>query len=198
MALWFAASLLLCLISLAGARYVEGPAWVDCLMATGALAGLALALALGLALRRVMKPTSWLAAAALVLALAAALARSSLLAQLAHAPESALVTIDFPRMALACSTVVWGALALVWGALAVSDGWERARAAARHGGKRGRGWAIIAAAAVAVSLSLYSVAPLGSLLGVKLNHWTLLGLCGLAGLAYAIGQVTRRLKKKST
>jgi len=181
-----AASLLSALVALALARYLDPPYWVDALLATGALAGLSLALALGLILRRLSR--RWLIISSLVLALGAALTRQSLLGQVLASPL-ARMEIDFLRLFLACSSVVWGTLALLWGVLATSDTLEELRASPRRGpGPAGR----LLAAAAAVTLALYSVSPLGALVGLTLNHWTLLGLFALALVAYGLVALFRR------
>ena len=46
---------------------------------------------------------------------------------------------------------------------------------------------------LAVVLALYSLAPMWHLLGIKVNHWTILGLFGLACLAYGIARLYRFL-----
>jgi hypothetical protein len=178
-AYWLGASLLLALISLAAARYLDSPAWIDALLGTGASLGLAVAMTIGLAARRLFGAERWLGVAAIVLALAAAVGRTQLLAQVGLVP---VPTIDFPRLALAASTVVWGAVALGWGSLTLSDG---------LGERRRRGAAILGGSAVA--LALYSLAPLWHLLGLRINHWTVLGLFGLAAVAYGLGQGWRRV-----
>ena len=188
MAICLLASLALAFLSLVAARYLDAPHWVDALLATGSCLGLSAALALGMVLRRVIRSGAWQAPAALALALGAALGRSSLLGQLAEEPL-ARVTIDFTRMALACSTVVWGVVALIWGALAVSDGVELAR----QGGRKRAGVLGALGGAGAVTLALYSVAPLRSFFGVTIDVYTLAGLFVLAAVAYGAGALWRRL-----
>lgn len=182
------ASAALAFLSLVAARYLDAPYWIDALLATGSFLGLAAALALGLGLRKVKKDGAWQGPAALILALGAAVGRGSLLAELARDP-TARVAIDFWRMALACSTVVWGVLALIWGALAVSDGVELSRLR----GKRRAGLLGAAGGAAAVALALYGVAPLRTFFGVTIDVVTLLGLFVLAAVAYGAGALWRRL-----
>jgi hypothetical protein len=181
---WLVGALLLAFGSLAAARYITSPLWVDALAATGGFLGLALAMAVGIALRRLARE-GWKPVAALALALGAALARASLVLQLAQDAEAQL-TVSFTRLALACSSVVWGAIALVWGTLAISEALEGPR----------RSWPRLLTAALATSLALYSVAPLWGLLGLRINHWTLLGLFGLACLAYGAGRLWSWLRQK--
>ena len=187
MAICLVASLALAFVSLLAARYLTSDHWVDALFVTGGSLGLAGAMVLGLVSRRVtLVRGAWLWPAALILALGAALGRSSLLSQLAHNP-SALVTLDFWRIALACSTVVWGVLALVWGALAVSDGVERSP----RGARKRRSLRAVAGGAAAVSLALYSVSPLRDFFGITINAVTLAGLFSLAAMAYGAGVLAR-------
>lgn len=180
MGYWLAASLLLALGSLAAARYLTSPLWVDALVATGGCLGLALALAAGLLLRRWLGRDRWLGPAALLLALGAALGRAHLLVRISAVSAP---TIDFPRLALAASTVVWGAVALLWGTLALADALTPRRPLPALG------------AAAAVALALYSLAPLFYLLGLKVNHWTVLGLFGLSAAAYGMGRLWRVLAR---
>jgi len=203
MGYWLASALLLALASLATARYITSPRWVDALLATGSFLGLASAMLVGLVLRRLAR-SAWLArpartpgeaprrarrwkpVAALVLASSAALARAALLDQLA-ADTLAARTIHFGRITLACSTVVWGGVALLWGTLAVTDALE---------GSRGTRWAEVVVGGAGVTLALHSLAPLWLLLGLKINHWTLFGLFGLACLAYLAGRLYEWLARR--
>ena len=125
--------------------------------------------------------------AALSVAAAAGAGRATLLAHLLLDPAAA-TRIHFPTMALACSTLAWGGLGLLWGTLAVSDSFDP--------GSRCRGWGYRLSAVCAVALALYGLAPLWHVLGLKVNHWTVLGLFGLACVAYGIGRVYRMLVAK--
>ncbi len=174
-------ALALALISLAAARYLTSPAWVDALVVTGGSLGLAAAFALGLALRRALGRERWLAPASLALALAAALGRAQLLARVTA--ERGPVSIDFARLALAASTVLWGAVALLWGTQALGDAIDARR----------RGAAV--ASGLAVAAALYAVAPLLYMLGLRVNHWTVLGLFGLSVVAYGAGRLVRRWRR---
>ena len=124
---------------------------------------------------------------AIIIASAAALGRASLVTRLILDRGSA-AQIHFPSMALACSTLVWGSLALLWGTLSVSDVFDP--------DGRTRGWGVKVASVAAVVLALYSLAPLWHLLGIKVNHWTILGLFGLACLAYGIARIYRLIDEK--
>lgn len=189
MRIWLGAALLLALGSVAVARYAASPIWIDALLATGGFLGLAIAMAVGLVLRRAL--AAWKAVAALLLGVGAMIARASLIAELLVAGGGPARQVDFWRMALAVSTVVWGALSLVWGALAVSEALER-RAADRRDRRPPRQRLLQAlTAATGLTLALYCLAPLWSLLGLRINHWTVLGLFGLAAVAYGIGAAYR-------
>jgi hypothetical protein len=197
--IWLGVALLLALGSLAVARYAASPIWIDALLATGGFLGLAVALAAGLALRRAL--SAWKAVAAMLLGVGAMLARASLIAELLVAGGGPARQVDFWRMALAVSTVVWGALALIWGALAVGEALEL-----RHAGGTPRGASAtndharrpprrrdleIVVAAIGLTIALYCLAPLWSLLGLRINHWTVLGLFGLAVVANGLGAAYR-------
>ena len=187
MGYWLVGALLLALASLAAARYVSGPGWVYALFSTGVFVGLAASMSAGTLLRRLMRtkpPGAWKATAAAVLATAAAIGRTSLLAQVAGDP-SAMLTIQLWPIILACSTVVWGVVALLWGTLAITELVDpRVR------------WGWLALGAGAVTLALYSLAPLWYFLGLRINHWTLLGLFGLACLACLLGRLYRWVTKR--
>jgi hypothetical protein len=183
---WLIAALLSTLGALAAARFMTSPGWVDALFITGGAAGLSVALALGLGLRRLLQER-WMPWATLIVASAAALGRASLVTRL-MLDVGAASRIHFPSMALACSTVVWGALALLWGTLSVSDTFDP--------DSRNNGWPSRVASVVAVVLALYSLAPMWHLLGIRVNHWTILGLFGLACLAYGIARIYRLVDEK--
>ena len=105
MAACLALALALALACLAGARFLEAPHWIYALVGTGAACGLALCLACGLILRRLLGSGRWRMWAALGSAAGAVVARESLLAELNRDPVAA-VTIQFGRLALASSSVV--------------------------------------------------------------------------------------------
>jgi hypothetical protein len=191
--IWLVAALLGAIGSLIVARYASSAAWIDALIATGGCCGLAAAMIVGLIARRAW--SIWKPVASLLLGIGAALARASLLGRIQATPLERQL-IDFTALALAISTVVWGAVALLWGTLAVADALE-----ARGAGDRRARWrsaAHLAMGALGVSLGLYSLAPLWSLLGLRINHWTVLGLFGLAAIAYGIGAIYRRVRRVST
>ena len=186
MRIWLGVALLLGLGCLAAARYVTSPLWIDALLATGGLLGLALALALGLLLRSAT--AAWKGIAALLLGALALAARASLIAELLLGRDVAR-QVDFWRMAVATSTVVWAALGLLWGAVALSEALE-GRAPRRRAAAEGT------AAALGVTLALYCLAPLWSLLGLRINHWTVVGLFGLGVAAYAAGAAYRWVARR--
>ncbi len=202
MALWLAILLLLSLGSLAAARYLSSPHWIDALLATAGFATLAAAVAWGMLARRLAR--DWKLVAALGLAVAAAAGRYALLTSL-ESGAAFFTTIQILELTLAAGTVSWGALALLWGTLALSDAMNcRGAAQVGRSGEAAatnnlpstsdrRRWIRVAAAGLAVALALYSLAPLWHLLGLRVNHWTVLGLFGLAGTAYGVGSLYRWL-----
>jgi hypothetical protein len=170
---------------LAAARYLTTALWIDALWGVAACIGLELALLVGLLLRR-SAGTWWQAWAALLLGVAAAIGRWRLVAVL-QADAAAQRTIDFLNITVAASSVVWGALALLWGTSAIADAVERPP------GTRRIARAALLAAAAAVALALYALAPLWWLLGLRINIWTVAGLFGLALTAYAVSSLYRWL-----
>ncbi len=182
--LWLLASIIIAFAGLAAAAFLDdASALVPSLLVTGGACGLSLAFLLALLLRHLAGPTRYLPWVALITAGASAAARHSLLAELNRDPMVA-VTIDFTRLALAASSVAWGAAALIWGAVVVS-------AAVETGARRAVGRLL--AGGGAVSLALYSLGPLWALAGLNLNHWTLVGLAALAAVAYGAGALYRRV-----
>ncbi|PIE65854.1 MAG: hypothetical protein CSA24_01785 [Deltaproteobacteria bacterium] len=182
---WLLASLAAALGCLVGARYIDAPIWLDLLWGTLAAASLAVAFAIALALRRIATER-WHAPAALILALGAAIGRVGALTLLLRAPERQ-PNIDVSKMALAASSIAWSALALLWGVLAVADALERP---ADDPLPKAR----LAASALAVTLALFCVAPLWRLLGLSINATTVVGLFGLAAVAYGAAVLYRRLR----
>lgn len=176
LALWFALAL---------ARYLQGPGWIDALWGAAGSLGLATALGLGLALQT-RCPDTWGCWAALVLAVAAAGGRLALLQTLrAAAPAAPLIA--WPRIALGGASVAWAVVALLWGTQGVAHQLEGVAASERR-------WPALIAAGLALVLALHSAAPLWRLLGLEINHWTVLGLFGLAATAYALELGYRRLR----
>ncbi len=167
------------LLTLTLARYISDDVWVHFLMATGGFLGLAAAMSVAMLVRR--WSVAWKPTTAMILALAAAIARSRLLSKLSQV-DSARVEIDFVEISLAMSTVIWGTLALIWGTMALND------LIVANRPKR-----FLLAPMMAVSLALYSVSPLFGLLGMRVNLWTILCLFGLAGVAYGLGATYRWL-----
>jgi hypothetical protein len=178
---WLLAGLLLAFGSLAAARYLPAPAWIQALVFTGAFAALATGVAAAMGLRLAL--ARWHAVAALGLGVAAALSRWALLAHLEQAPEARLL-ISFWRLALAGASVAWGLLATTWGSMAVSD-------AVDSGGSRR--WLQLLGGSAGVAAGLYSVAPLLYLAGLTLNLWSVIGLFGLAAFTYGAGTLYRRI-----
>jgi hypothetical protein len=89
-------------------------------------------------------------------------------------------------LGLAVFALVAGVFALLWGCAALR------RLAGAHPGTA----AELAGAGGAVALGLYGLAPLGQALGLQVNHWTFLGLVGLALVAYALEEAYVRLSAR--
>jgi hypothetical protein len=181
---WLLASLAAALSSLAAARYLDGPHWLDFLWCSLAAASVAGAFVVALVAQRIAG-LRWHAVAALLLALGAAVGRAWAIVAVFGAPADA-PTIDVGSMALAASSIAWGALALCWGVLAVADALERPAGEPLPKARLG-------VAGLAVTLSLFCVAPLWRLLGLQINVYTVLGLFSLAAVAYGAGVLYRRL-----
>lgn len=172
-------SLATAILALAFARYTGSARWIQAVIAAGALFGVAAGLAVGMGARR-LRPTRWHGGAALILAVAAAATRFALVAHIGRAgPPSGLLPL-----LLACASVSWGGLALLWGTAGVTDA---VRPLARRP---------LLLSAAAVSIALYSVAPLGRALGMRVNHWTFLGLLGLAAVAWGVTVGSRAVARR--
>lgn len=180
MARLLALSLALAILALAVARYATSAAWIYGVIISGGLFGTSAGLAIGLAARR-LRPIRWHGAAALVVALAAAGTRFALVA---HIDRAGSPTGLLPVL-LACASVSWGALGLLWGTAGVTDS-VRPLAPAQ-----------LLVSTAAVSIALYSVAPLGWLLGLTFNRWTLIGLFGLSAIAWGITAGSRALLRRA-
>ncbi|MCA9666496.1 MAG: hypothetical protein KC503_12935 [Myxococcales bacterium] len=167
--------------SLAAARYISGAGWLYALVACGAFCGLGIAIAAAMILRRA-RPRDWLAWAALIVAAAAIAARATLLAEIATDP-GARQLISFWRIALAASSVVWGALALIWGTRLLAPALDAPRERRRE----------LVAGVVTTSASLYALAPLWTLLGMRINHVTVIGLFALAVVAWLLSLAYNKL-----
>lgn len=185
MRLAFAGALLAGLSFLVLARYAHTSLWVDALWLCGGSLGLALALIVAMAARR-LSGRRWQAWTSAMLGAGALAARASLVGQVLTGQHSGL-QIDFWRMGLAVTTVVWGLLALVWGSLAVSDAWEQVDTPGRIR------WIQLLIGGTGVATALYSVAPIAALMGVQTNIWTVAGLFALALAAYSVGAGLRAL-----
>jgi hypothetical protein len=152
------------------------------------------ALLLGALLKRFTK-WAWLPLAALATGLSAWATRAALLAQIG-VPHHESHMIDLWRIVLATSSVSWGALATLWGIRCTVGG---SRSPPGPAGARAR-WLERGAGITSTCLGLYALAPLWLLLGLRLDHWTGLGLFGLALACYGISliheTVARRLGRR--
>lgn len=181
----FAGALLLALGGLAGARYLPGAHWIDALWVAGGSSGLALALAVAI-VTRARWPRTWHYLLAPCLAVSAAFGRAWLVTSLSAPERAAPPLIEPLRMGLGASTVVWSALALWWGIQGITDAFDVPDLSRRQ--RAGR----LVAAGGAVTLALHALAPLWTLLGLRIGPWTAIGLFGLAVLAYLASALYRR------
>lgn len=185
---WFGVFLGSAFVALVAARYLQSAIWLDFLWLFALCTGLAAAMAVGLLMRR-FAPPPWPAWTALLLSLGALAGRARLLRGLLAQPLRRQ-TIDLADVLLAASTVAWGLLALLWGVHALSGLVERPT------GERLAKAPTIAAASAVIG-ALFCVAPLWRLLGLGIDHFTILGLFGLAAVAYGIDRLYQRFSRRS-
>lgn len=174
----------LTLAALAAAHFIESPAWIHALTLSLGGLGLTLALIAALILRRLSQ--DWALILGTTLGLAATLSRTMLLQKLLVAPAAAR-PIDVAEIFLGASSVAWALLALVWSVHGLA-----AIVIAR--GKRTQNILRLVAAGAGISLALYALTPLWHLLGLGIDHWTAVGLLGLALLAYGVEVLYRRFQ----
>lgn len=184
---WFGVFLGSAFVALVAARYLDTPIWLDFLWLFALCTGLAGGLAVGLLMRR-FGPRPWAAWTALALGVGALAGRARLISGLLADPARRQ-TIDLGDVLLAASTVAWGLLGLLWGVHALSQLVERP-----PGERLAR--APVIAAASAVIGALFCVAPLWRLLGLGIDHFTILGLFALAAIAYGIDRLYLRLTRR--
>lgn len=182
---WLLASLLAFLAALLAARYVAGPNWVIFLWLATGLASTSFALALAWLAARLW-PQHAKGVMALLLALAATLGRHLLLIEVLS--RDGPPQIEILPLTLATATVAWGALALLWGTSAMADHLESPP-------ETRSGFLPPLMAALAVILSLYCLAPLFYLVGLRMTLWTVLGLALLVSGAYGVDRIHRRFTR---
>lgn len=172
-------SAFLCLVA---AAYLKDPAWRYALV--GIMIGLSAGLcaAAGLVAGRLREPVRRALAAGLVTGAAAAFTRQVLLAVLRARAGGAPPQIRPASLFAAVFTIVGGLGALLWGVAAL----RRLAAEPEPGASRLRRGLELTAAGLCVALGLYGVSPAWQALGLKVDHWTFVGLAGLAVVAYLI------------
>ncbi|MBI5480179.1 MAG: hypothetical protein HY906_15035 [Deltaproteobacteria bacterium] len=141
--------------------------------------------------RLVAAPRRW-ALAGIVAGVAAALTRQVLMGMIRARAADAPPQIRPLALLAATFTIVGGAFALLWGCAAL-----RRLAAGPGGDGTRRTWPDLVLGGIAVSLGLYGISPVGQALGIKVSHWTFIGLAALALLAYGIEEGVVRLLRRS-
>jgi hypothetical protein len=170
------------------AAYLGEPGWRWALAGVMVGSSVAACGALGAVLARFVQSPRREAIAGVVSGVAAALTRQALMGLIRARAADSPPQIRPLALLAAVFAIVGGAFALLWGCaalrrLAVETGGDRAR----------RTWPDLALGGIAVALGLYGVSPVGQALGVKVNHWTFIGLAALALLAYGIEEGVARL-----
>jgi hypothetical protein len=174
----------LCLI---GAATLQDPAWRWALV--GGMVGLAVGLCAtaGAVLGRLLGPGRRALAAGVLVGAAAALTRRALLGLIHARAMGAPPQIRPLALFAAVFTLVGGAAALLWGCAAL----RRASDAPAATGRLGRGLEL-AAAGVIVALGLYGLSPAWQAAGLRVDHWTFVGLVGLAVVSYLVEEGVAR------
>jgi hypothetical protein len=181
-------------LCLTGAAYLGEPAWRYALL--GVMAGLSLGLcaSLGAVVERTVSPARQAIICGMSVGVVAAVTRQVLLAFLRARAAGAPPQIRPASFFAAVFTIVGGLFALLWGCAAL----RRLMAAttttrlasgsppAATGAARRTRALEIAGAGAAVALGLYGISPLGLAVGLRVNHWTFLGLAALALIAYGV------------
>ncbi|MCB9556097.1 MAG: hypothetical protein H6707_08335 [Deltaproteobacteria bacterium] len=185
-----AGSALLTLSALLTARYAPAPYWIYGLAGIGAGVALIAVFVLRLAMDR-KRPALALSWVALSSAIAAVSSRYALMATL-HADPAQALHLSFGRLFLVGASLAWAAIALIWGTHALVTAFDPPRRSDRV--KRARTQLTLGAAALC--LSLYGLAPIWMLLGLRIDYRTLVGLCALGLGAYLINLIYLRLLRR--
>jgi len=174
-------------LALALTAALGDPYWRWSLVGMMACISLTLLGVLGLTTARLFRPDMHLVAAGIAAGLASALTRRVLMAMIraraAHEPPH----IDPMALLAAVFTLVGGAAALLWGCSAL-----RRLVTESEDAPLATVWRKLVLAGAAITLGLYGISPLGQAVGIRVNHWTFLGLVGLALVAYAIEEGVHR------
>jgi hypothetical protein len=147
----------------------------------------AICAAVGLAARRLLRPRFRAAAAGIACGAAAALTRQVLMAVIRARATDAPPQIRPLSLLAAVFTLVGGVFALLWGCAALR------RLGAPAEDATTRTWPDLLVGGAAVALGLYGISPVWQALGLRVNHWTFVGLAALAFLAYLIEEGVGRL-----
>jgi hypothetical protein len=143
---------------------------------------------LGAVVGRFVRPPRRAALAGVVSGVVAALTRQALMGMIRARAADSPPQIRPLALLAATFTIVGGAFALLWGCAVLR------RLAAEPGGEgTRRTWLDLVLGGIAVTLGLYGISPVGQALGIKVNHWTFIGLAALALLAYGIEEGAVRL-----
>lgn len=189
---WLLGTLACALVALLCARYLGAPHWLYGLWGTIGFAAMALALAAGLVARHLW-PAHWLPTASAVLGAGATLMRVVLTQTLVADPARA-ARIELADTTLAAASMAWGTLALFWGTHGVLAAFDAPPASpAASGAQR---LARILLAGMGVSGGLYALAPLRHFFGLRINHWTILGLAALVGIASLLDRAYLALRRR--
>jgi len=183
--------LVVAFVCLALARFLGEPGWRWAL--TGVMVGLSVAGcgAVGALVARFVQPPRRAALAGVAAGVAAALTRQVLMGMIrARAADAPPKIRPLPLLA-AVFTLVGGAFALLWGCAVL-----RRLAAEPGGDHERRTWPDLLLGGLAVALGLYGISPLGQALGIRVNHWTFVGLALLALFAYGIEEGIVRLRDR--
>jgi hypothetical protein len=178
------AAAFVCLILAAS---LGNPGWRWAL--AGVMAGTSVFLCglLGAVVERFVPAARRAALAGLLAGVAAALTRQALMGMIRARGADAPPQIRPLALLAATFTIVGGAFALLWGCAAL-----RRLVAEPDAGTR-RSWPDVVMGGLAVALGLYGISPVGQALGIKVNHWTFIGLVALALVAYGIEEAVVRL-----
>jgi hypothetical protein len=142
---------------------------------------------LGALVERFVSAPRRAALAGVVAGVAAALTRQALMGMIRARAADAPPQIRPLALLAATFTLVGGAFALLWGCATLR------RLAAEPGDGARRTWPDLVLGGAAVALGLYGLSPVGQALGIRVNHWTFLGLVALAVVAYGIEEAVVRL-----
>lgn len=127
----------------------------------------------------------------------AAVAARISLASRPRIPEGQPVPISFLKTLTVDLTWIGGALALLLGALTLWNIVSSPPEARKKGRKaRRKSTVMLVLSCAGMSAGLYSLAPLARSMGIQANHWTFLGLLGLAFLVFLATAAADKISSK--